>query len=151
MVWLEGEVDDDEVDYDAVGIIITWLVLDGRLSWNLGGTKILVINKEWNKPNILRAIWAPGFKKSEVSHVFFRARFVFSIFYTSGIDIGQHFPGPFVGSKFWEQFAEGLPYFNPLFDQRVGIMRVFLILKKKIIEVIVYTIPCINASPVLHT
>ena len=52
LAWLVGEVDDDEVDYDAVGIIITWLVLDGRLSWNLGGTKILVINKGWNKPNI---------------------------------------------------------------------------------------------------
>ena len=48
-----------------------------------------------NKQQISRAIWATGIKTMRAFKFFFRVRFGFSnIFYTSGIEMSQHFQGP---------------------------------------------------------
>ena len=44
-----------------------------------------------NKPKMLRAIWAPGLKDWEPSFYFPGQTY---IFYTSGIEMSQHFQGP---------------------------------------------------------
>ena len=51
----------------------------------------------WKKSKILRAIRSKGIKKKLGPSIFLRARFGFSnIVYTSGIEISQHFCGPFL-------------------------------------------------------
>ena len=49
-----------------------------------------------NKPKFLTVTWTPDTEKLRALNFFFMTRFVFSdIFYTSGIEMSQHFPGPF--------------------------------------------------------
>ena len=45
----------------------------------------------WSMPNISRAIWVPGIKKIEGPQIFLGPDLKKNIFYTSGIEISQHF------------------------------------------------------------
>ena len=112
--------------YSFDNVRTTWL--GSTLRWGERAFFFSKMDRGRNKPQISRAILDPRYSKTEGSQIFFKATFgLCNIFYTSNIEISQHFQGSF-GQRarliLTPEYGQGVQIF-PLREKRlvVGVIQ----------------------------